>query len=68
MMEKNISTANGRTDAQTELLAKLSEAEAEAARGEAGADFDAFAKELRKSLQSRFITCAVKTIVFTESP
>ena len=68
MTGKTISTANEHTDAQIELFAKLREAEAEAARGETGVDFDAFAKELRRSLRSRFITCAVKTIVFTESP
>ena len=46
---------NEYTDARLELYAKLAEAEVEVASGEAGAHFGTFAKELRTSLQSRFI-------------
>jgi hypothetical protein len=53
----NINSTTGEySAAQLALYAKLAEAEVEAARGETGADFDVFAKELRESLRSRFIT------------
>ncbi len=39
-----------RREAQLELYAKLAEAEAQAANGETGADFAAFAKKLRCSV------------------